>query len=221
MKNFGLKTRLILVIGFLVLLMIGVGLLGYKGIADGERALESTFADQVQPLIHLKKIHDGYAVTVVDDSQKIAASILSWEEGRKAIAAARASADREWMNYVKTNHGVEEKRFVDEALPLAKALDAAMERLVDILQKEDRERLKTFNTTELYRATDPFCAKVNELFNVQDNEVAAKIAEAARVNKTMGFTLLVSIVVAVALAGVLGFNLVRLAGDLVVWIKII
>ena len=88
MKNFGLKTRLILVIGFLVLLMVGVGLLGYKGIVDGERALETTYADQVLPLIQLKKIHDNYAVVVVDDSQKVAAGHLLWEEGRKAIAAS-------------------------------------------------------------------------------------------------------------------------------------
>ena len=215
MKNFGLKTRLILVIGFLVLLMVGVGWLGYKGIGDGERALESTMADQMQPLINLKTVYDCYAVTLVDSCQKIATGSVSWEDGRKKIAAARATADHEWIAYNKTNHGEEEKRLVDEVPPLAKSLDAAMERLGDILQKEDRERLKAFAATELYRAVDPYCTKINELFNLQDDEVAAKIAEAGRANKTMGLTLLVSIITAVVLAGVLGFSLVRLAGDLV------
>ncbi len=216
MKNFGLKTRLIAVIGFLALLMIGVGLLGYKGLADGERTLETTYADQVLPLVQLKSAYDSYAVTIVDDCHKIADGSFSWEEGRKNIAAAKTRADRAWKSYLETGLGVEEKRLVDEALPLAKAADAAMDRLADILQKEDRERLKTFNSTELYRAIDPFCTKLNELSNVQDDEVAAKITEAGRTNRTMGLTLLASIVVAVALAGVLGFSLVRLAGDLVV-----
>ena len=59
MKNIGLKTRLIIVIGFLALLMIGVGLLGYKGLSDGERALETTYSDQVLPLIQLKTVYDS------------------------------------------------------------------------------------------------------------------------------------------------------------------
>jgi len=53
MKNIGLKFRLIAAIGFLTLLLIGVGLLGYKGLVDGERGLETTYADQVLPLIRL------------------------------------------------------------------------------------------------------------------------------------------------------------------------
>ena len=216
MKNFGLKTRLILVIGFLALLMIGVGLLGYKGLTDGERALETTYADQVLPLIHLKVVYDSYAVAVDNECHKLADSVVSWEEGRKNIAAATARADRAWKSYLETSHGGEEKRLVDEALPLAKSLEAAMERLADILQKEDRDRLKTFNSTDLYRTIDPFCTKLNELSDVQGKEVATTIAEAGRTNRTMGLTLLVSIIAAVALAGVLGFNLVRLAGDLVV-----
>ncbi len=216
MKNFGLKTRLILVIGILVLLMVGVGLLGYKGLVDGERALESTFADQVLPLIHLKTVHDSYAVTVVETCQKISDGSVSWEDGRKKITAARATADREWIAYNKTSHDREEKKLVDETVPLAKSVDAAMERLADILQKEDRDRLKSFNTTELYRVIDPYCTRLNELFNLQDDEVAAKIGEARRANSTMSVTLVISILVAVALAGMLGFNLVRLTGDLVV-----
>ena len=126
MKNFGLKTRLILVIGILVLLMVGVGLLGYKGIADGERALESTLADQVLPLGHLKTTYDSYAVTVVDTCQKISDGSVSWEDGRKKITAARATADREWLAYNKTSHDRDEKKLVDEAVPLAKSVDAAM-----------------------------------------------------------------------------------------------
>ena len=219
MKNFGLKTRLILVIGILVLLMVGVGLLGYKGLVNGERALEETFANSVMPLIHLKTTYDSYAVTIVDSCQKIGDGSVSWEDGRKKITAARATADREWLAYNKTNHDREEKKLVDEAVPLAKSVDAAMERLADILQKEDRDRLKSFNTTELYRVIDPYCAKLNELFNVQDDEVVAKIAEARRTNHTMSVTLVISILVALALAAVLGFNLVRLAGDLVLLIK--
>src|SRR3984885_4483119 len=48
-------------------------------------------------------------------------------------------------------------------LPLAKAVDAALDRLTDILQKEDRERLKSFTSSELYPVIDQYGAKLNEL----------------------------------------------------------
>ena len=216
MNSLGLKTRLILVIGFLALLMIGVGLLGYKGLKDGERALESTYADQVLPLIQLQTVYDNYAVVIVDTSHKIDSATISWNEGRKLIGAARSEADRGWRSYLATDHGSEEKRVVDETLPLANAVAAAMGRLDDILQKEDRERLKTFNATELYGTFDPFCAKLKQLSDVQAQEVAGKIAAVGQTNRTTGLTLLASILAAVALAALLGRNLSRLAGDLVV-----
>ncbi|HSH94049.1 MAG TPA: Tar ligand binding domain-containing protein, partial [Roseimicrobium sp.] len=155
MKKLGLKARLIIVICFLTLLMVGVGLLGYKGISDGENALESTYADQVLPLLHLKVVYDNYAVHVVDGCHKVAGGTLAWDEGRKSVAAARDRADQAWKTYQQTSHGGEEKRLLDELIPLSRRLDAAMDRLADILQKEDHDQLKAFDTVELYVAVDP------------------------------------------------------------------
>ncbi len=50
----------------------------------------------------------------------------------------------------------------------------------------------------------------------RSKEVAAKIAEAGKTNGMIRLALLASILVAVALAGLLGYNLIRLAGDLFV-----
>ncbi len=216
MKNIGLKTRLIVVIGFLALLVIGVGLLGYKGLAEGEKALQSTYEDQVLPLIELKTVYDSYAVAVVDVCHKIDSGALPWAEGAKVAAAARDRADVAWKNFQDTNHDAEEKSLLNEALPLAKALDFSLNKLTEILKKEDRDQLKAFVTTELYAAVDPYCGKLDELSHTQVKEVAANIAAAERSNRTMSLVLLASIIVAVALAGLLGFSLVRMAGDLIV-----
>ncbi len=154
--------------------MIGVGLLGYKGLADGERALETTYSDQVLPLLQLKVVYDSYAVTIDNDCHNVVDGIISWEEGRRSVAAARARADRSWKSYLDTRLGGEEKRLVDDTRPLAKSVDAAMDRLADILQKEDRERLKNFNGAELPRTIEPYCSKLNELSDLQGREVAIK-----------------------------------------------
>jgi methyl-accepting chemotaxis protein len=166
------------------------------------------------PLLHLKKVYDSYAVTLVDNCNKLAADRVAWAEARQTIAAARTVGEREWNYYLKCAHEGEEIRLLDEALVMKKALDAATERLGDILQHEDRERLKTFNGADLYRTVDPFCAKLNELSEEQGKQVVDKINEAGRETKTMTITLLASIAVAVALAVVIGFSLTRLTGDL-------
>lgn len=214
MKTLGLKARLILVIGILILLVVGVGLLGYKSLNDGETALETTYADQVVPLGQLKRVYNSYAVTLVDYCHKLADGAVSWEEGRRVVGAARTNAEREWSAYIRTGHGEEEKRLVGEIAPLAKALDGAMDRLAEILRLEDRDRLKAFNAADLYRVVDPYCAKLDELSESQAREVAAKIVEEERADKSMAATLLGGIAIAVGLAVILGFSLVRLAGDL-------
>jgi len=107
MKNLGLKTRLMLAVGFLTLLMIAIGLLGYKGMVNDERSLQTTYTDQVVPLIDLKVAYDSYAVGVVDTCHKLSAETISWEDARKAITAATTSADRSWKAYVETNFSPE------------------------------------------------------------------------------------------------------------------
>ena len=216
MKNIGLKTRLIVVIGILCLLMVGVGLLGYKGLADGERNLESTYSHQVVPLLHLKIIYDAYAVTIMDACEKIDLGTLTWAEGRKLVATTRSEAQKEWKAYAATEHDEAENRLVEEILPLARSLDAALDRLAEILQKEDHEGLKTFRAKELFQTTDPYATKLNEIFAAQGKEVELKILAAEHTNRTISVILLISVIAAAVLSGLLGLNLTRLAGDLAV-----
>jgi methyl-accepting chemotaxis protein len=214
MKSIGLKARLILAVGFLTLLMIGIGLLGYKGMADGESALRTTYADQVQPLISLKDVFDAYAVTVVDNCHKVADGVVSWADGRQAILGAFKTADQSWEAYAATNSGVEERKLIDATTAQFKPLATAAAHLKIILDQRDAAQLKQFNATELYQAVDPVCEKLDALSHFQAKEVADNIAAIERGDDSLKIELLSTLGVAVLIAVILGFYLRRMAGDL-------
>lgn len=214
MKSTGLKTRLILAVGFLTLLMICIGLLGYKGMADGENTLRTTNADQVQPLIQLKGVFDAYAVTIVDNCHKVRAGLVDWAQARKAVAASLENARRAWAAYLTTNHSEAEKALVAAAQEKSRAVDAAMVQLQDILKREDAEALRAFNSGVLYQALEPYCDQLDALSQYQAQEVAENIASIESGDDSLKLELLIALGSAVLLSGVLGFYLIRMAGDL-------
>lgn len=219
MEKSGLKIRLITAISFLAFLMIVIGAIGYKDLADSEEALESTYANQILPLIHLKEAYDSYAAAVVHDVHRIADGALSWENGRNAITASIRVGDRAWDRYLETEHNEEETKLAIEILGLEEDLHISMLQLTRILEAEHMEQLVEFNHSELYSAIDPYCIKLHELFDVQGEEVQSRIQEAKESHLTMRIVLLGSLVLGLILATVIGLNLFRLVGDLVVLVR--
>jgi methyl-accepting chemotaxis protein len=214
MKSIGLKTRLLLAVGFLTLLMVGIGLLGYKGMADGEDALRATYADQVRPLISLKEVFDAYAVTIVGNCHQLANGETSWTDGRQAILAALKQADEAWNDYRATNSGAEERKLSDAVTARLKPAEAAVARLKAILDAKDEAGIRQFNATELSQAIDPLCAKLGELSRFQENEVATNITAIEKDDDSLKIELLAVLGAAVVIAVMLGFYLRRMAGDL-------
>jgi len=57
MNQFKISTRLNLLIGFLSLLLIGIGLVGLFGIAQSNDSLKSVYNERVVPLAHLSEVN--------------------------------------------------------------------------------------------------------------------------------------------------------------------
>src|SRR6185295_6502793 len=149
MKNLALKDRLVAIVAFLALVMIAIGLIGYKGMVDGEAALRGVYNDEIVVMLEIKAVSDAYAVTVVDTCHKMSDGAVPFAEGRKAILSAKDHADKAWKQLMAGNLTGEEKRLADDASVLARGVDAAILRLKDIMDKEDKDRLHAFNTNEL------------------------------------------------------------------------
>jgi methyl-accepting chemotaxis protein len=160
-------ARLYTMVGLLAIVMIAIGALGLSATKDCERALDTVYRDRVVPLKDLKVIADMYAVNIVDTSHKVRNGNISWDEGRRNVAAARRTIDDTWRAYLGTVLVSAERQLIDETEPLKKKADAAIDTLTAIMRAEDHDAVAAFTIHQLYPAIDPVSGKFSELVDTQ------------------------------------------------------
>lgn len=213
MKRIGLKTRLILAVSFITLLMIGVGLLGYKGVADGEHAMRDAYADQMLPIISLTTVSDLFEVNVTDIYRKLSDGSISWTEGRNLFTTTRQEAAAAWDAYTVTNHSAEELNLIEEAKPAREKLRAVMDRAAQTMQQEDAAALKS-QLGGIYEAIDDFGVHLEALTKFQAVEMEQTIRAMDEGDNSLKIELIIATLVAVVLSVIVGRSLSRMAGDL-------
>jgi methyl-accepting chemotaxis protein len=164
-----LKTgmKLYSIVGLMAVVMIVVGGIGLFLAKTSNDGLDTVYKDRVVCLQQLKVISDMYAVNIVDTAHKVRDGALSWSDGIKNLAEARKKTADEWKDYTGTYLVPEEKKLVDETIPLMKSADEAVARLNGIFEKRDKEALTRFAATGLYPAIDPLTDKISKLSDLQ------------------------------------------------------
>src|SRR5512146_264806 len=135
--NLKTGTKLYSIVGLLAVVMILVGTIGMFLAKVSNDGLDTVYKDRVVCLQQLKVISDMYAVNIVDTTHKLREGALGWGEGRKNVDEARKRISEEWKAYTGTYLVPEEKKLVDESVPLMKSADAAIDKLSGIIDKKD------------------------------------------------------------------------------------
>ncbi|WP_333473662.1 HAMP domain-containing methyl-accepting chemotaxis protein [Limnohabitans radicicola] len=167
LKNLNVAKRLMLLVLLLGLLSVSIGINGLMNLADSVKSMQTVYDDRVVPLRDLKVIADMYAVNIVDTSHKVRNSNISWEEGRKNLADAEQQIAEKWNKYKNTVLVPEEQRLVAEIEPMFKSTQVELDRMRDILTREDRHAMAEFTAGPLYPAIDPISGKFSDLIEVQ------------------------------------------------------
>ena len=166
-KHMTVAARLYGMVGFMIVLMMLIGVLGLKSAKDSNDDLDTVYKDRVVPLKQLKVAADMYAVNIVDTSHKVRNGTLTWDQGRANVGAAVTTIDETWKAYLATELVDEETRLIEEMAPLKRTADTAVARLARLMAQEDREGLTKFTIAEMYPAIDPVSAKFSDLIDVQ------------------------------------------------------
>jgi methyl-accepting chemotaxis protein len=169
MNNLSVKIRLFLLVSLLSLVSIIVGLSGLKGMSESVAGLRTVYEDRVVPLRDLKVIADLYAVNIVDTTHKVRNGNIDWAEARKSLKDAREGIASKWATYKGTYLVEEEKKLVADIEPMLEKAEPTLNRLQEILTKEDLDAVKTFSIDTLYPVIDPISTKFSELIEVQLN----------------------------------------------------
>jgi methyl-accepting chemotaxis protein len=166
-QNLKVGTKLYSIVAFMSAVMVVVGGIGLYIAKISNDGLDTVYKDRVVCLQQLKVVADMYAVNIVDTSHKARDGAISWSDARKNLADARKRINEDWKAYIGTSLVDEEKRLVDESIPLIKKADEAVEALSGILVREDREELARFAATRLYPSIDPVSEKISQLTELQ------------------------------------------------------
>lgn len=161
------NARLIGLVIFLSAVSLVVGAVGLLGMARTVQGLQRVYDDRVVPLRDLKVIADMYAVNIVDTSHKVRNGNFSWEEARQSLATAETTIQQKWKDYKNTFLVEQEKKLVAEIEPMLVSTQVELDKMRDILKREDAEAIAAFTKGPLYPVIDPISGKFSELIEVQ------------------------------------------------------
>ncbi|HTP85225.1 MAG TPA: PAS-domain containing protein, partial [Alphaproteobacteria bacterium] len=175
-----IKTKLLLVLASLTLMLAATAAAGWIGLALTHEAFRTVYADRVLPLQQLKAVSDGYAVNIPTAAQKVRAGTLAWDDGVKAIDAANDEISQNWTAYLKTYLTPEEQRLVGEARALKAGADQSVARLRTMMVSQDHAGLAAYLLEQLYPTIDPLAQKIEQLVDLQRRVAADEFGRADR-----------------------------------------
>ncbi len=167
LANMRIGARLALLMFTLSVLIVGVGVIGLRGIGQTNRGVETLYQDRIVPLRQLKAISDMYAVNIVDTSHKVRSGTMTWSEGMRNLDQAGRIIAEYWDEYTKTQLTEDERKLVADARRMMAAADSATMELREIFRTQNQERLADFARNDLYAGIDPVSEVFNELSELQ------------------------------------------------------
>lgn len=163
------RTRLLLLVSMLAVMMIMVGGAGLGGMYMANLGLETVYNDRVVSLKQLTVISNNYAVLIIDAANKTNAGLMSAEELVKGVEAAQKSTRQSWKEYRSTTLTKEEQALANEADQLFAPADLQIANLLAFASKKSgllKGEMDGFDGP-LYKTIDPISSKISELVDLQ------------------------------------------------------
>ena len=209
MKSLSIKTRLILLVGSLLILLIAAASFTVFRMKASNASLGSLYNDRVVALEQLKHVADEYGNGLVDTAHKVGSGALDAPAGAARVKAAQATIAKRWKEYTATDLDGEERPLVTQATPLMAKADAVGTQLAALLEKGDAEGVRTLASTDLYPAIDPVADIIEKLALVQLDGAGAEYHAAQKLYTVVLWTTVGVSGAVLALATLVGLTLIR------------
>ncbi|MDE2402109.1 MAG: MCP four helix bundle domain-containing protein [Burkholderiales bacterium] len=209
MKNLSIKVRLSLLVAVLLFILVASAGSSVYLLKSSNAVLQSVYLDRVVPLRQLKAVGDAYGMSLVDAAHKVRDGSMKPEEGIKVVSEARVRIDKEWREYIATYLTPQEKTLIAQAEPLLQHADAATQRLLDLLRKNDMAALTVFVAHDLYPLTDPLSDALDQLSFLQLDESKHLYEHSQESYQQVLWTNVAATSVVLLLSGLMAWLLIR------------
>ena len=208
-KNLSIKTRLIVVIGFLAIELIagfGVGILNLEKSND---AMQSMYDDRLVAMSRLADVeramlHNQVLIGKAIQNSASVAPIL------EQIDANIAMANKSWAAYAATRMADDERLLSQKfAASRERFLAQAMKPIVAALREGDIDRATARMNGPMHSLAIPMSQELSGLLTIQTAVAAADYKRSQEIVEIVRMVCLAGLVVGLAFAAVLGWLLVR------------
>ena len=196
MHHLKVSTRLFLLIGVLVALMVGIGTLGLWGMSRADASLRSVYEDRTVPAVQLSEIDQlmlRNRLLIAESIDLAAGAALEQHLGR--ISANLVRSDEVWAAYLKTALTADEARLVQQAAQARQRLMAdALTPLLAALRAGDPAQARQLVVAQLEPAGTQLDEVLDQLQTLQTDEAGKEYGAArARSGQLRGVALAVAV----------------------------
>ena len=208
MNRLRIKTRLLLLVGSLLILFVAAAAFGVLRMKADNASLGSLYNDRVVSTEHLKHLGDAYN-DIVDIAHKVGSAQMTPAVGTAQVKAAQAKAAANWKAYLATDIDAGERTLIDQATPLMAKADAVTAELLAALGKDDVDGVFKLASNSLYPSVDPLADVVDKLALLQLEGAAAEYAAARKLYDVVLWATLAASGAVLVLAALVSAGLVR------------
>jgi methyl-accepting chemotaxis protein len=208
MKSLSIKTRLLLLVGSLLILIVVAATFTVLRMKASNASLGSLYNDRVTALELLKHTGDAYN-DIVDITHKVAAGSVNGSAGATQVKAAQAKVLKHWKGYLATELDEQELLLVKRATPLMARADEVTAQLAGLLDKADAEGVRALAGSGLYPAIDPVADVIDQLALVQLDGAASEYHAAQKLYTVVLWSTLAISGTVLTLATLVGLSLIR------------
>ncbi|QOJ24267.1 MAG: MCP four helix bundle domain-containing protein [Gammaproteobacteria bacterium] len=208
-NNMTIKSRLILVISLLSILLVGIGSLGIYGLNQTNDAFKGVYEDRTIPLGELGLVIDRMQRT------RLNAIIASYARKPETVKERQAMTDQRdveiataWQKYMATNLIPAEKTLIENFNHEWKAYTEARNRTMVLAAAGDYDAAVK-NATEATPRFDAAHATMFKLIELQRDEGAKEFAASQANYENIFITSVIVIALGIVLAIVIGLLLIR------------
>ncbi|WP_281718926.1 methyl-accepting chemotaxis protein [Pandoraea apista] len=203
MNRLSIKTRLILLVAGLLLLLAFASGVGIWHLRAADALMESMYSKRVLRLDQLRTVKDAYGARIGGTAHKVQDGQINHAEAIERIRQAQADIAKEWTRFRDADHANSEVDLIRRMTPVLHRADAATTRLLALLNARDNDGLRAFVASEMGAALDPLSPMLVALTQAQVDLAAQTYAQAQANYRTavwLGIAGTMSVLMVVALA---------------------
>lgn len=164
-RNITVFTRLIILTGVMILALLINIWISWAGFRAASLGLEEVYHGSVEEISNLTNLRIYYVVNIADNVNKLRDDLIKWNQAYEMVKDAIEQIEITSENYFK-NISQEDPNIKSQSETLHRHIQNAapvIQKLLSILEHQDKEALRAFIVQDLYPTSDPIKFSINRL----------------------------------------------------------